>query len=69
MKSETNLVPRPHPKILDVHLSKIAFIYVRQSSQRQVLQNKESQTNQYLLVERAQQLGCVVSRKVVPIAL
>jgi DNA invertase Pin-like site-specific DNA recombinase len=57
MKSETNLVPRPHPKILDVHLSKIAFIYVRQSSQRQVLQNKESQTNQYLLVERAQQLG------------
>lgn len=46
-----------HPKIAELHLSRTAFVYIRQSSQGQVLRNKESQVNQYQLVERAQQLG------------
>jgi DNA invertase Pin-like site-specific DNA recombinase len=46
-----------HPKIADHHLTRAAYIYIRQSSQGQVLRNKESQINQYQLAERAQQLG------------
>ena len=46
-----------HPKIAEQHLTRTAFVYIRQSSQGQVLRNKESQVNQYQLVDRAQQLG------------
>ena len=53
MKTESILSGRGHPKIADEHLTRLAYIYVRQSSQKQVIQNKESQVNQYLLVERA----------------
>ena len=57
MKTETISSGRVHPKIADEHLARLAYIYVRQSSQKQVMQNKESQVNQYMLVERAEQLG------------
>ena len=46
-----------HPKVAEQHLTRTAFVYIRQSSQGQVLRNKESQVNQYQLVDRPQQLG------------
>jgi DNA invertase Pin-like site-specific DNA recombinase len=39
------------------HLSRLALVYVRQSSPRQVLTNQESLRLQYALQERAQELG------------
>ncbi len=38
-------------------LSRLAVVYVRQSSPRQVLHNRESQARQYGLVQRALDLG------------
>jgi len=39
------------------HRGRHAYIYVRQSTLRQVQQHRERQTNHYALVERAQALG------------
>ena len=44
-------------KITQEHLERSAFIYVRQSTMDQVINNKESQRRQYALVERAKALG------------
>ena len=44
-------------KITQVHLSKKAIIYVRQSSEKQVQNNLESKRLQYALTQRAQELG------------
>jgi DNA invertase Pin-like site-specific DNA recombinase len=44
-------------KILARHRDRLAIVYVRQSTTRQVLQNQESTRLQYALVERACQLG------------
>ncbi len=44
-------------KITSSHLQRPALVYVRQSSERQVLHNKESQHLQYMLVDRAEALG------------
>jgi len=44
-------------KILAEHLERSAFVYVRQSTAYQVINNLESQRRQYGLVERARQLG------------
>lgn len=44
-------------KITPEHLARSAFVYVRQSSPYQVLNNLESKRRQYGLVERARQLG------------
>jgi DNA invertase Pin-like site-specific DNA recombinase len=46
-----------HPKITPTHLSRRAVVYLRQSSDQQVRQNKESQNLQYALQERARHLG------------
>jgi DNA invertase Pin-like site-specific DNA recombinase len=46
-----------HLKITATHLERLAIVYVRQSSAKQVRQNQESQLNQRALVERAQALG------------
>lgn len=46
-----------HPKIAPAHHQRLAFIYVRQSTQKQVTQNQESQQYQYRLRLRAQELG------------
>src|SRR5262249_49877231 len=39
------------------HLSRLALVYVRQSSPRQVLTNQERLRLQYALQQRAQELG------------
>jgi DNA invertase Pin-like site-specific DNA recombinase len=44
-------------KITSDHLARAAFVYVRQSTAYQVVNNLESQRRQYGLVERARQLG------------
>ncbi len=49
-------------KITKGHLEKHAYVYVRQSSPKQVLHNRESQQNQYALVERAIALGWIPER-------
>ena len=46
-----------HPKITPDQLARRAIVYVRQSSERQVRFNKESQGLQYALTARARQLG------------
>lgn len=53
------------PKLLPVHLERLAYVYIRQSSLRQVAENLESQDLQYALVRRAQALGWPESRIVV----
>ena len=45
------------PKITARHLERRAVVYVRQSSERQVRENTESQRLQYSLAERARDLG------------
>ncbi|MEE8058965.1 MAG: recombinase family protein [Pseudomonadales bacterium] len=49
-------------KITLEHLKRKAYIYVRQSTNDQVLTHKESQRLQYNLIERAKQLGWPPSR-------
>jgi len=46
-----------HEKIRESHLSRVAYIYIRQSSERQVQNHQESSRVQYALTERAQSLG------------
>lgn len=53
MLSETHA----YSKITLTHQQRLAFIYVRQSSPKQVAQNLESQQYQYRLQQRAQELG------------
>jgi DNA invertase Pin-like site-specific DNA recombinase len=45
------------PKIKPEHLARKAIVYLRQSSERQVRQNKESQILQYAVAERVRALG------------
>ena len=52
--------PTPsHHKVRTAHLQRDAYLYVRQSSMRQVLENTESTKRQYQLRERALSLGWV----------
>jgi DNA invertase Pin-like site-specific DNA recombinase len=44
-------------KITASHLSRTAYVYVRQSTMTQVQQHLESQRRQYALAARARQLG------------
>jgi DNA invertase Pin-like site-specific DNA recombinase len=44
-------------KITSQHLERLAYIYVRQSTAKQVEHNRESQVYQYRLSQRAQALG------------
>lgn len=46
-----------NPKVRPEHLKRKALVYLRQSSERQVRQNQESQRLQYALRERAERLG------------
>ena len=54
-----------HHKIAATHLQRQAYLYVRQSTLRQVLENSESTKRQYALRERAVALGWPVDRIVV----
>jgi DNA invertase Pin-like site-specific DNA recombinase len=49
-------------KVLAHHVERRAYVYVRQSTVKQVQQHRESQTNQYALVERAVGLGWPLTR-------
>jgi DNA invertase Pin-like site-specific DNA recombinase len=53
---------QPHPKITTAHQERLAYIYVRQSSPKQVAQNRESQDYQYRLQHRAIALGWPADR-------
>ena len=44
-------------KIADHHLQRLAIVYVRQSTQQQVLEHRESTARQYALTDRAVALG------------
>jgi DNA invertase Pin-like site-specific DNA recombinase len=46
-----------HPKVQPQHIERLAYVYIRQSTLRQVGQNLESQDLQYQLTQRAQSLG------------
>src|SRR6267154_4871760 len=46
-----------NPKIRPEHLARKAIVYLRQSSDKQVRQNKESQQLQYAMAERVRALG------------
>src|SRR5258705_6217736 len=46
-----------NPKIKPEHLARKAIVYLRQSSEKQVRQNKESQQLQYAVAERVRALG------------
>jgi DNA invertase Pin-like site-specific DNA recombinase len=54
-----------HHKIAATHLQRQAYLYVRQSTLRQVLENTESTKRQYALRERAVALGWSLDRVVV----
>jgi DNA invertase Pin-like site-specific DNA recombinase len=54
-----------HNKIAATHLQRQAYLYVRQSTLRQVLENTESTKRQYALRERAVALGWPLDRVVV----
>ena len=54
-----------HNKIAVTHLQRQAYLYVRQSTLRQVLENTESTKRQYALRERAVALGWPLDRIVV----
>jgi DNA invertase Pin-like site-specific DNA recombinase len=51
-----------HPKITPQHQQRLAYIYVRQSTLKQVHQNQESQAYQYRLQQRAVELGWIEER-------
>jgi DNA invertase Pin-like site-specific DNA recombinase len=52
-------------KIRDVHLNRLAMVYVRQSTPQQVLENRESRERQYALAPFAERLGWPTERVVV----
>lgn len=54
-----------HDKVTAQHLQRAAYLYIRQSSLRQVLENSESTQRQYALRERAVALGWPLERIVV----
>ena len=55
----------PHGKVHARHLKRQAYLYVRQSSLRQVLENTESTTRQYALKQRALALGWTLEQIIV----
>jgi DNA invertase Pin-like site-specific DNA recombinase len=52
-------------KVTTQHLARDAYLYVRQSSMRQVIENTESATRQYALRQRAVALGWPLERIIV----
>ena len=49
--------PENHSKVTASHLKRNAYLYVRQSTTRQVIENQESTQRQYALQDRAIALG------------
>jgi len=59
------MVSEQHAKITARHLTCHAYLYVRQSSMRQVFENTESTERQYALRQRALDLGWPLEQIVV----
>ena len=57
--------PSAHPKVTSDHLKRNAYLYVRQSTLRQVIENAESTKRQYALRDKAIALGWPPERVVV----
>ncbi|MCB8943492.1 MAG: recombinase family protein [Ardenticatenaceae bacterium] len=55
----------PHPKINEGHRRRQAYVYIRQSTLKQVQEHQESQDLQYQLVKRAETLGWLPEQIVV----
>lgn len=55
----------PSPKVTAEHLRRLAYLYVRQSTLRQVHENRESTARQYDLKRRAQVLGWTADQIIV----
>src|SRR5258708_31345859 len=60
-----SMITEAHQKITAAHLSRLAYLYVRQSTLRQVFENTESTQRQYALRDRAAALGWPLDRIVV----
>jgi DNA invertase Pin-like site-specific DNA recombinase len=63
--SSVTLGLRSASKIQPRHLDRLAMVYVRQSSPRQVLENRESRERQYALAQFPQRLGWPAERVVI----
>ena len=50
-------------KITDGHLARMAIVYVRQSTQHQVLEHRESTARQYALADRRRRAGLARRRR------
>ena len=59
------MTPDPPSKVTAAHLKRDAYLYVRQSTLRQVLENTESTQRQYALRQRAVALGWPLERVIV----
>ena len=59
------MTPPGHQKVTASHLQRDAYLYVRQSTVRQVFENTESTQRQYALRERAVALGWAIEQVVV----
>jgi DNA invertase Pin-like site-specific DNA recombinase len=59
------MINDPHQKVQASHLRRNAYVYVRQSTLRQVLENTESTKRQYGLRQRAVALGWAEERVIV----
>lgn len=63
--------PMPRPcgrrvdRLTDSHLARLAIVYVRQSTPRQIIDHRESRERQYALAEYASALGWAADRIVV----
>jgi len=54
-----------HQKVTASHLKRDAYLYIRQSTVRQVFENTESTRRQYALRERAVAMGWPIERVIV----
>jgi DNA invertase Pin-like site-specific DNA recombinase len=61
-KREQSSATRSHSKVTSRHQERLAYIYVRQSTTKQMHRNQESQQYQYRLQQRAQELGWPAER-------
>ena len=59
------MIASAHQKVTASHLQRDAYLYVRQSTLRQVFENTESTRRQYALRERAVALGWPIERVIV----
>ncbi len=59
------MIGEAHPKVTADHLRRDAYLYVRQSTVRQVFENRESTQRQYALRQRAVALGWPEERVIV----